>query len=589
MGEKKIKDIKENKRKVIKENKTRKTSILSELMLMSILPIVIALGIVIFIAASSMEKGMKSVAIKALDAQAYNVVSLYAAMSDGDYYILGGSILYKGSVQISDKYDIIDEIKAETGYDISLCWGKKCASTTLMDKDGNRLVGYELPEDIVDKVLNNGEEYCDTEAKFAGKSYYVVYVPVTNADGSIVGIAFASLHTEDIDKQINSSVMTVVGISLFIILLVIFVVAFVSMKFSKSLVDLSDTINRLSSGNLKLRVSPAVLKRSDEIGTMGKGVSNLVEKLSAIISNIKNSAQTLHNSGNSLSEMAGQTSDTTDEISRAIEDISKGAVSQAEEIETASTQIGNMGMVIETIVDRVNGLGDTSANMKNASDESTTIIAELSVSNDRTTEAIDRIDHQVRVTNESVQKIQKAIELITSIADETSLLSLNASIEAARAGEQGRGFAVVASEIQKLAEQSNNSAHYIQEIIEGLLSESDKTVKVMEEVQVIVEQQQIKLDETKAKFGRVIEGVDVSRNETQAIQTDTGVCDSARVKVEDIIQNLSAISQQNAASTQETTASMEELNATINLLAQAAQDLKNISVGLEEDMNFFKL
>lgn len=286
--------------------------------------------------------------------------------------------------------------------------------------------------------------------------------------------------------------------------------------------------------------------------------------------------------------MAAQTSSTADEIGHAVEDISKGAVSQAEDIETASARIGEMGSVISRIVDSVGTLDETSEDMKSAGDYSASIINDLSQSNDKTMEAIDRIGRQVNATNESANKISEAIEIITNIAEETNLLSLNASIEAARAGEQGKGFAVVANQIQKLAEQSNESAQKIAEIIKELLDDSKHTVAVMDEVQEIVNEQQAKLQQTKSQFNDVSRGIDLSRDETNGIKGQTELCDSARSKVVDVITNLSAISEENAASTQETTASMQELNATINLLAASATNLTKLSEDLEEEIQFFR-
>jgi methyl-accepting chemotaxis protein len=214
---------------------------------------------------------------------------------------------------------------------------------------------------------------------------------------------------------------------------------------------------------------------------------------------------------------------------------------------------------------------------------------ELSESNDRTTVAINRIGDQIRLTNASIEKIGAAATLITSIADQTSLLSLNASIESARAGEAGKGFAVVAGEIQKLAVQSDEAAAEIQQIIDTLLAESEQTMVVMKEAEELIAEQQEKLNDTKTRFNEVSDGINVSREDTNVIRTNASSCDNARAQVVDVIANLSAISQENAASAEETTASMEELNATINMLAEAAGNLKVLSEELNEEMNFFQL
>ena len=227
--------------------------------------------------------------------------------------------------------------------------------------------------------------------------------------------------------------------------------------------------------------------------------------------------------------------------------------------------------------------------MHQADTESEQIIHELSASNDKTTEAIKKIEVSVHTTNESVTRIQEAVSLIASIASETSLLALNASIEAARAGEAGRGFSVVATQISKLSEDSAQSTKTIEDIIHQLTLDSEASVKVMNEVNEIITEQQKKLDQTKEKFSDVSSGIDSSMKESRLIHDQAGECDSERGKVVDVIQSLSAVSEENAASTEQTTASMQELNATINLLAEAARELKDMAVSLEEEVAFFKL
>ena len=179
--------------------------------------------------------------------------------------------------------------------------------------------------------------------------------------------------------------------------------------------------------------------------------------------------------------------------------------------------------------------------------------------------------------------------LISAIADQTNLLSLNASIEAARAGEAGKGFAVVATEIQKLSVESNASTVRISEAIAELSANSKNSMTVMAEVNEKLGEQQQKLEETKAMFTNVSEGISTSRNGTAEIQTRAKSVDEARAMVIDIVSNLSAISEENAASTEETTASMAELNETINQLAHSANDLKDLALTLDEETKFFKI
>lgn len=188
-----------------------------------------------------------------------------------------------------------------------------------------------------------------------------------------------------------------------------------------------------------------------------------------------------------------------------------------------------------------------------------------------------------------MQKIKDAAELITSIASQTNLLSLNASIEAARAGEAGRGFAVVATEISQLAEQSSSSADIIKNIIGELTDEAERTVSIVDEVTKIVEEQQAKLDAVQEKFSVLENGIHESDEKTGVIKDCTKICDSSRQKVEEIIVNLSSISEENAASTEETTASMTELNEVITDLSEKSGQLKDMAQKLDEQLEYFKL
>ncbi len=355
------------------------------------------------------------------------------------------------------------------------------------------------------------------------------------------------------------------------------------------IVETGDLIEALTAGNLKVDVNPVILKRGDELGMMGRNIEKLLEKLRSIIGSIKTASDNVLASGNELEVMAAQTSSAADGISTAVNDISKGAVSQAEDVETATGKVSSMGELIEQVAGNIGVLRDTSVSMNTAGEESASIIRELSDSNDMMVEAVAAIARNVEATNRSVGQVTEAVNLITDIASQTNLLSLNASIEAARAGEAGRGFAVVATEVQHLADESNNSAKRIADIVGELAEDSRNSMAVMEEINTRLAEQQDKLNKTKEKFAAVSEGIVSSKKGTDDIYIQAMDCDEARKSMVDIISNLSAISEENAASTQETMASMQELNATMATMASSAKELKDLAVVLEENIAFFQM
>ncbi len=567
----------------------KKLGIMAQLLMLCVIPMVIMVACITVYAISTMRSMVHDTTMEGLQNLCQSVFAAYDALDTGAYR-MEGDMLFKGDYNVSENVDIIDSFVEGSNADVTIFYGDTRRATSLRDKDtGERILGTKASDAVIKTVLNEKKTYETDSVTINGETYYAFYMPALDASGNCVGMVFAGQPATEANAKINQSSMMILGIAVLILIVALLVCAKIASAIARVVVQTEGLLSSLAEGDLNLTVNERILKRTDEIGKMGHAVQRLLEELQNIIGDIKKNTATLKKQGDDLESMASQTSATADEISSAVEDVSKGAVSMAEDIENATGQVARMGAIIEKIVSSVSELNDLSDQMHVADVESAEIINELSESNDRTTGAIKKIEESVRTTNESVTRIQEAVNLIASIASETSLLALNASIEAARAGEAGRGFAVVATQISKLSEDSAQSTKTIEDIIHQLTVDSEASVQIMKEVNEIIGEQQQKLIQTKEKFGDVSNGIENSRKESNMISDQAQDCDSERSRIVDVIQNLSAVSEENAASTEQTNASMEELNATINLLAEAAGELKEMSLKLEEDVAFFKL
>lgn len=391
------------------------------------------------------------------------------------------------------------------------------------------------------------------------------------------------------------SILSLKGISSIIIANIIALVLlvgiiqllYVAHSIVKPIREAEDCIVKIAEGNLDIMIDEKMRRRKDEIGSMSESLFVVRNKLKDTISDIQKVSVKLVSSEDTLERMVGEVSVVTGQIESAVQNISDDAKKQYDDMNKASEHIDEIGNQISNIVGNVQHLEETSSKMKSDGSQSMEIMNDLDKSNERTNNAIERINKQVNSTYDASVRINDVIQIITSIAKQTVLLALNASIEAARAGEHGRGFSVVAEEISKLANQSSNATKEIDAIVLDLSTESEKMLDIMSEVLGDVDKQREKLVETQGHFNKVNEGIGVSLREILEIRTQTQTCDAAREKIIDSIVGLKTISEESVYSTNDTRKSVAGLNQNIYEIEATAALLKDYAETLNNQVQYF--
>ncbi len=453
------------------------------------------------------------------------------------------------------------------------------------DKVGKPVENAIIKEVVAELQAGKGPHGQFVTYQYKGKTKYCAYYIPSNRAWILVLTADKS----DAMSGIKSTEVTAITTSIIVGIIMLFLFTFLINRLMAPITTTASVLGRIAGLDFtKGKEEKALAARKDEFGLSGRAIINLEDSLSGTIKDIKDQSTILLTSSNTILSSAANMSSTTNQVDSAVEEIAKGATSQAEETANANDAVKQIGQMITDTTEEVNNLKSAASDMKKAHDDAVNTLHELGEVNERTKASIQTISEQTKATNESTQKIREVTALISDIAEETNLLSLNASIEAARAGEAGRGFAVVASQIQKLADQSDNSAKQIEKIIDVLLTESKKSVSTMEDVKEVIDQQSKDVDKTGEAFKAVSAGIDRSEEGINRISEKMSMMEVQRASVVNTVESLSAIAEENAASTEESSASVSTISGLANDMQQHSNDLKGIANTLDQNMSKFK-
>lgn len=528
------------------------------------------------------EEGLKGTAAATLAAYDQNT---------GDYMESSNGDIWKGSYNISRSESLVDRIRDNIGMDVTFFYGDRRIMTSAVDSNGDRILNSPAGDRIVEKVLQNGEEYFSSAVSLDGVMNYGYFMPVyqNGSDDEIIGMVFVGTDKENKDAVVNGIIFGIGAAVCVAMILCIGVGLKLATSISHNIKKSISIMGKVAEGDLTVWVDDKMLKRKDEIGDLSRVTVKLKDTLKGILKGISENSASLLEASRALGNAADTTNGTMNEVQNAVSQVVANSTEQSKNSESTSENMRIMGEHITETSTEVDTLNQNAASMQKSSKKTADTLAQLCHINEEVERIIGEVKEQTDRTNASIQKINAAMEFITSIAEETNLLSLNASIEAARAGESGRGFAVVADQIKKLAEQSNQSGHEIEETTKALMEDSAQEMEIMQRMQEIITEQSGSMQETRANVSEVLKEIEDSMQSILQIRESTGRLAESRGEVMEAVEQLSQIAHDNVDSTQQTYTETQEVLDTFKQVYDSAGQLKKIADELAESMQYFKI
>lgn len=372
-----------------------------------------------------------------------------------------------------------------------------------------------------------------------------------------------------------------------IIILLIILAASTAKSLSKGIKRVSAVVGMMADGDF---VTPIVDNSPvKEFRDIAQATENMRERLQEALLQVKENALSVNNGAEETKINIEDSQKMTLDINHAVSDIANGATEMANDVQSASEVTVSIGNSVDAVLESANGNMEKGRTVYAASERAQGQLDDLKIAGKNTQIKVEQINDSVHETSAVVKQISSSAETIIAIASQTNLLALNASIEAARAGEAGRGFAVVADNIKGLAEESDEAANEITDMLKKIADLSEQNKNLTEEIKEATETEEEALQSMGESFENMLVLLQETEEGNRQILSQVEVLNNDKNTILDSVESLSSVSQQNAAATEETSASLTMLDENMDHVVSQANSLKDIADKLQENISIFKV
>lgn len=483
-------------------------------------------------------------------------------------------------IKLKPIQDMLNSIKlGKTGQVYLMTSGGKIISgKDMTDADTAKLKSTSYMKNIIAAKDKSGT----IEESINGKNMLISYNKSDQTGWTVIGVVPEAELTSSVASLRRTIIITAIGFGIIATIVGIFIALSMSRRLNKAM----KAAAIVESGDLTVNIG---VEGNDEIGKLGESLDSMINKIKELIQRGINLTHEVAESADNVATVSEEATAASSEIATAIQEIAKGASEQANDATIGAQKAGELAQQIENVAKNTAIMNEISQQTQQAASGGLNTVDKLKENNQEVNKATQAMIEAIQQLGQESKNINNIIKVIDSISDQTNLLALNAAIEAARAGEAGKGFAVVANEIRKLAEQSQNSTKNIGEIIKRIVAMTQNTVNNTEAMAQMIVKQNETVESAAQSFQQIAQAIDRLSAEIKSIDEATEVMDKNKNEVLNAIENISAVSEESAASAQEVSASAQEQLAAMDELSDAAQKLSNLANDLLQAMSAFKI
>lgn len=388
----------------------------------------------------------------------------------------------------------------------------------------------------------------------------------------------------EIAAQNAGSQFLIIGASGLIILILISAAIMHSTK--SSLSNMVETMKLIAEGNFKIEIDT---KQKNEFGIMNNALDKTLKSVSNMVSEIMKKTNSIVNESKSLDDVAKDMLVASKDVYNATKVMAEGSTSQAQDLMSIDKQFDEFSDMLNGIIDAVIDIEKSNKDIHVLTTTGENGIHTLISSSKNVESSFIGFEKQLNKFADLIAKINDIIEVITGLAGQTKLLSLNASIEAARAGEHGKGFAVVAQEVNKLSEESRISAEKITNLIETIYNSAQDILNKTKEMGSELNIQQSNTESITDCLKNIIDKLEISTSKINVLSSSANGIINERNKLIDRVVNASSIAEEISASAEEIAASASQMDSHANLVVSSAKNLTCIVDETSKELNKFEV